>query len=157
MKIFYLHNFGGIFSNCKVCYERMRSRPPLYYHSNWRTFSVMNLDCSFVLLTLIWRRVVRNYITHHDVTKWKHFPALLVLCVGNSPVTSKLPTQRPVTRSFDVSFKMRLNKRLSKQSWGWWFDMPSRLLWRHRNAHLCCHWCWRWTSIAKKRHKINHE
>ena len=29
--------------------------------------------------------------------------------------------QRPVTRSFAVFFDLRLNKRLSKQSWGWWF------------------------------------
>ena len=27
--------------------------------------------------------------------------------------------QRPVTRSFDVFFDLRLNKQLSKQSWGW--------------------------------------
>ena len=32
------------------------------------------------------------------------FSELLVLCVGNSPVTGAFPTQRPVTRSFDVSF-----------------------------------------------------
>ena len=25
------------------------------------------------------------------------------------------------------------NKRLGKQSWGWWFETPSRSLWRHRN------------------------
>ena len=24
-----------------------------------------------------------------------------------------------------------LNKRLGKQSWGWWFEAPSRSLWRH--------------------------
>ena len=29
-----------------------------------------------------------------------------------------IPAQRPVTRSFDVFFDLRLNKRLSKQSWG---------------------------------------
>ena len=28
-------------------------------------------------------------------------------------------------------FNMRLNKRLSKQSWGWWFETPSCSLWRH--------------------------
>ena len=27
-----------------------------------------------------------------------------------------------------------LNKRLSKQSWGWWFESPSCSLWRHCNA-----------------------
>ena len=30
------------------------------------------------------------------------FSALLALCAGNSPVTGEFPTQRPVTRSFDV-------------------------------------------------------
>ena len=28
----------------------------------------------------------------------------------------------------------RLNERLSKQSWGWWFETPSRPLWRHCNG-----------------------
>ena len=34
----------------------------------------------------------------------------------------EFPTQRPVRRSFDVFFDLRLNKRLSKQPWGWWFE-----------------------------------
>ena len=53
---------------------------------------------------------------------------------GNSPVTGEFPSQRPVTRRFDVLFDMCLNKRLSKQSWGWWFETPSRPLWRHCNV-----------------------
>ena len=32
------------------------------------------------------------------------------------------PAQMTVTRSFDVFFHLRLNKRLSKQSWGWRFE-----------------------------------
>ena len=59
---------------------------------------------------------------------WRHqmetFSALLALCAGNSPVTGKFPSQRPVTWSFDVFFDLGLNKRLSKQSWGWWFETP---------------------------------
>ena len=43
------------------------------------------------------------------------------------------PTQRPVTRSFDVFFHLRLNKRLRKQPWGWWFETPSWSLWRQCN------------------------
>ena len=51
------------------------------------------------------------------------------------------PVQRPVTRSFDVFFDLRLNKRLSKQSWGWWFEMLSRPLLRHHNAsHILSSW-----------------
>ena len=65
------------------------------------------------------------------------FSALLALCAGNSagnsPVTGEFPAQRPVTRSFVVFFDLRLDKRLSKQSWGWWFETLSRPLWRHRN------------------------
>ena len=44
------------------------------------------------------------------------FSALLAICAGNSPVTGEFPAQRPVTRSFDVSFDLRLNELLSKQS-----------------------------------------
>ena len=62
------------------------------------------------------------------------FSALLALCAGNSPVTGEFPSQRPVSRSFDVFFDLRLNKRLSKQSACWWFETPSRWLWRYCNA-----------------------
>ena len=68
---------------------------------------------------------------------WRHqmetFSALLALCAGNTPVPGEFPAQRPVTQSFDVFFDLRPNKRLSKQSWGWWFERLSRPLWRHRN------------------------
>ena len=61
------------------------------------------------------------------------FSELLAPCAGTSSVTGEFLTQTPLTQSFDVSFDQHLNKRLSKQSWGWWFETPSRLLWRHRN------------------------
>ena len=69
---------------------------------------------------------------------WRHqmktFSALLVICAANSPVTGEFPAQRPVTRSFDVFFDLRPNKRLSKQSLGWWFETPSLPLWRHSSV-----------------------
>ena len=67
---------------------------------------------------------------HHQM---ETFSALLALCAGNSLVTSVFPSQRPVMWSFDIFFDLHLNKRLSKQSWGWWFEMPSRSLWHHCN------------------------
>ena len=71
------------------------------------------------------------------MTWWRYqmdiFSALLAFCVGNSPVIGKFPSQRPVTRSFEVFFDLRLNKQLSKQSWSWWFETQSRSLWRHYN------------------------
>ena len=55
-------------------------------------------------------------------------------CAGNSSVPGEFPAQRPVTRSFDVFFDLRLNKWLSKQPWGWWFETLSCPLWRHSNV-----------------------
>ena len=71
---------------------------------------------------------------HDDVIKWKHFPRYwpLVRGIDRWPVNS--PHKRPVTRSFDVFFYLRPNKRLSKQSWGWWFQTLSCSLWRHCNG-----------------------
>ena len=43
----------------------------------------------------------------------------------NSSVTGEFPAQRPVTRRFDVYLDLRLNKRLSKHSIGWWSETPS--------------------------------
>ena len=82
-------------------------------------------------------------IKHHwpwydDVIKWKHFFALLAFCAGKSPVTDEFSGQRLVVRTFDVFFNLRLNKRLAKQSWGWWSETPSMALirtsfkWPHR-------------------------
>ena len=70
------------------------------------------------------------------ISWWRHqmetFSALLAICAGNSPVSGEFPAQRPVTRSFDVFFDVRLIKRLSKHSRGWWFGTLSHPLWRHR-------------------------
>ena len=68
---------------------------------------------------------------HDDVIKWKHFPHNWAFVRG------EFPAQTPVTRSFDIFFDLRLNKRLSKQSWGWGFETLSRPLWRHCND--ICH------------------
>ena len=48
--------------------------------------------------------------------------------------STKFPPQRPLTRSFDVFFDLRLNKRLSKQSIRRWLETLSRPLWRHCNV-----------------------
>ena len=45
------------------------------------------------------------------------------------------PLKKPVTRSFDVFFEMRLNKRWSKPSRRQWFETPSCLSWRQCNGY----------------------
>ena len=62
-----------------------------------------------------------------------NIPVQLALCAGEFTGPGEFPTQRPVTRNYDVFFVLRSNWRLSKQSSGWWFETPSWSLWRHCN------------------------
>ena len=62
-------------------------------------------------------------------------------------------TERPVTRSFDVFFDPRLHKRLSKQSWGWWFKTPLRPLWRQCNDTI---WVSSYRTVPPFRYSLNH-
>ena len=99
----------------------------LTYHTFSRTR--YNVNCV--------NKVSHNIHSYDLLTWWRHqmetFSALLAICAGNSLVTGEFPSQRPVTRSFDVFFNPRLNKRLRKQSWVWWCETPPHPLWRHRN------------------------
>ena len=85
----------------------------------------------------IWWEICLPTRSQFCTSWWRHqietFSALLAIYTGNSPVPGEFPIQRPVTRSFDVLFDLHLNKRLSKQWLGWWFETQSHPLWRHRN------------------------
>ena len=63
-------------------------------------------------------------------------------------VTGEFPSQRPVTRGFDVFFDLPLNKRPSKQSRSRWIEAPWRSLWRHCNVYgfstTCVIGCFIW-------------
>ena len=76
---------------------------------------------------------------HINFSWWRNqmetFSVLLAICAGKSLVTGEFPAQRPVTRSFDIFFDLRLNKRLRKQWWDWWFETPSRPSWRQCNVN----------------------
>ena len=93
----------------------------------WMKFKTSNIQfyiSDWQLIYLLWNcpeiKGVRN-----EISWWRYqietFSALLAICAGNSPVPGEFPAQRPVTRSVEVFFDLRL-KRLSKQSWGWWFE-----------------------------------
>ena len=75
---------------------------------------------------IYWSRQPRVYVGVQRCScikiSWRHhqmetFSALLAVCVENSLVTYEFPSQRPVTRSYDVLFDPRLNKRVNEQSW----------------------------------------
>ena len=76
----------------------------------------------------------------HDVHEWpwwRHQMETFSALLANPPVTGGFPSQRPVTRSFDVFVDLHLNKQLSKQSRRQWIETPSRPLWRQCNAIRC--------------------
>ena len=59
-----------------------------------------------------------------------------------------IPQIKASDAEFDVFFDLRLNKRLSKKPWGWWFETPSRPLWRHCNESGVKWAAWRLKSPA---------
>ena len=107
---------------------------------SWKSLTRINIATKLCQLgkTLCSFRNWVKFQCKFAISWWRHemetFSALLVICAVNSSVPGKFPAQRPVTRSFDVFFDLRLNKRLSKQSWGWWFETLSSPLWRHCNV-----------------------
>ena len=56
----------------------------------------------------VYTYMVVTMIAHDDVIKWKYFPLYCPYVRGNSPVSGEFPSQRPVTRSFNVFFDLRL-------------------------------------------------
>ena len=62
----------------------------------------------------------RAFFWHDDIIKWKHFPPY-------GPFTKASGAKR-----WYIFFICALDKRMSKQQWGWWFETPSRPLWRQR-------------------------
>ena len=111
------------------------------------------------------------YKTHQikNKTWWRHqmetFSVLLAF-------VREIHRWIPLTKASDAElwffFDLRLDKRLSKQSWGWWFETPPCPLWRHCNdkmflvsscSCLCpIHWIqmlsreWRccWSSVDRR-------
>ena len=98
-------------------------------------------SCKILTYRLWYRRYLWNVrftdvdLIFHDMMTSSNGNIFLVtgpLC-GEFTGPGEFPAQRPVTRSFDVFFHLRLNKRLSKQPRGWWFETPPWSLWRQCN------------------------
>ena len=99
----------------------------------------VNNHCDKPTVTLLALRIEQPATRWFYYTSWwrhqmKTFSVFLALFAGNSPVTGEFPSQRTMTRSFDVFFDLRLNKWLSKQSRCRCFEPQQRSLWRHCNV-----------------------
>ena len=131
-----------IMNDCITTTKQSTTKPCAYFLG----YTVSGAGTSDYIPLILWDVITSPFPGYLLLayTWWRHqmktFSALLAICAGNSPVPGEFPTQRPVTRSFDVNFDLRPNKRLSKQSWGWWFETQSRPLWRHRNEVLIYGW-----------------
>ena len=102
----------------------------VYFATAWRREWVRRRDCHNLVCIII----VGTWDCYDMMTSSNGniFRVTGHLC-GEFTDPGEFPAQRPVTRSFDVFVDLSLNKRLSKQSRGWWFQTQSRTLWRHCN------------------------
>ena len=82
------------------------------------------------------------------------FHVIVPLC-GEFTGPCEFPAQRPVTRSLGVFFDLRLNKRLSKQPWGWWFETPLCSLWRQCNEYWSFVMWSYWSLVVSLTQKAN--
>ena len=107
-------------------------------HRPFQVFPRESFTCMFAF-HIQWHRGSpedSSQIKHDHVIKWKHFPRYwpFVREIHRSPVNSQHKGQWRGALMF--SLMCALNKRLSKQSWGWWFETPSRSLWRQGNVYI---------------------
>ena len=138
---------GNFKSFCRVIRGNFWSNQNMQNSALWLTSALSIPDITYIIITLptFWPEMPRFPSTRSNLrpqcdikyaisplTWWHHqmktFSALLAFCSRNSPVTGEFPAQRPVTRSFDVFFDLCLNRRMSKQLWGW-------RGWRRHHAH----------------------
>ena len=124
------------------CNPPLTGRFPSLRQVMWKDFpctgvcmDIDDITCSVVVICFLWTTILSDELC----AWWRHqmeiISAFLAIFARNSPVAGEFPAQRPVTRSFDVIFDQHLNKMLSKQSWGWWFETPSSPLWRHSDEY----------------------
>ena len=81
---------------------------------------------------------------YHVIAVWWYYPSMFWLHSMSIDIQDKIRMTSSngnifrvtghLCGEFDVFVDLRLNKRLSKQSWGWWFETLSRPLWRHCNV-----------------------
>ena len=110
--------------------------------SSWSRNVSKPRDWALFLWFQLWSTSALFLKIHDDVIKWKQYPCDPLSCVCGEftdldhqwiPLTNWWSANSP--HRHDKGPVMRpVNKRLSKQSWGWIFETPSHPLWRHCNV-----------------------
>ena len=92
------------------------------------------------------------YLSHDDVIKWKYFLHYwpFVWGIHRSSVNSAHKGQWRRA----LIFYLRLNKQFSKQSWGWWYEKPSRsfdvIVMCYKMLNLHREWLWALITMKKE-------
>ena len=125
-------------------------------------YSNINMQTKYSGLYMNWVKVLirlANAVSVITTGKMNLYDAEW-LSTYNGGSQTEFPAQRPVTRSFDVFFDLRPNKRLNKPLWGWRFETLSPPLWRHcndpksRTVPCIYHWS---NDIRNPPFKIRHQ
>ena len=77
----------------------------------------------------------RGWKQHTSSSWWRHHWSF-VRGIHRCPVNS--PHKGQWRGALMFSLICALNKRLNKQSWGWWFETPARSLWRLTQSSYHC-------------------
>ena len=111
------------------------------YHKRYLSHQILRLALKLLIIrfrsnlpvNFFWRGGGTNLVNIPDVNVMAPRVARPSAVMISAVDIILVPSQRLVTRSFDIFYDLCLNKWLSKRSRRWWFDMPSRSLWRHCN------------------------
>ena len=117
------------YQTVKQCFAHSTFVPDRHWHICWITLRKQKICFHFML----YLDTDMAQAIHDDVIKWRQFPRYwpFVRGIHRSPVNSLHKGQ---WRGALMFFYLRLNKPLSKQWWGWWFETLSRPLWRRCNV-----------------------
>ena len=128
--------------SCGLCFESNgtwgQSRGRHTHHVVTKILGMTVIKVSFVSSPWLRFLILESMMTSSN---GNIFRVTGPLC-GEFTSPGEFPSQRPVTRSFDVFFDQRTYKRLSKQPWDWWFETQSWSLWRQCNGKAVCQIIW---------------
>ena len=115
---------------------------------------------------LLWCRIADNMIQNMTQTELKHTSKCQLTMMTSSnenifrvtcPLCGEFTGHRWIPAhkiQWCGALIFSLLCALNKQSWGWWFETPSRSLWRHFNALYIPHLAFtdeRWGPLTSKR------
>ena len=92
---------------------------------------------------MVWYKGYKTKESTMTPSNWNIFRVTDPLC-GEFTGHRWIPRTKASDAELWCFFHLRIDKRLSKCSRGWWFETPSRSLWRHYNTKPYSEWLQRY-------------